>query len=767
MLQKLKSLFNKEELLRGMIGIERETLRVYDDGNLSFSHHPEVFGDKAHNAYITTDFSESQIEMITPVFDNVKDVYNFINGLYDIVALEIGDEYLWPQSMPCIMPEDGKIPVANYKDFENGNGATEYREMLLKKYGGKKQLISGIHYNFSFSEDLIKKLYVNSEEEVDYKTFKNNIYLKLTRNYLRYRWLVIYLLGAASVVDISYTGDCINKYKTISKRGCTNSGVISYRNGNCGYKNKIDLFPSYNSVDDYIDSLHSFINDNLISSHKELYSQVRLKPKDVNNFMNSLKNDGIKYLEYRSIDINPFEKGGIALEDLQFLQLFNIYLLVKKESDYSNWQQEAQENQQTIARYGKINSNLKKDGKDILKEDFGLEILSEMKEICNYLNLGGEDIINHMLEKVKDSKLTYAYKIAKKVEEQGFVEAYINLAKEYKQSAYNNRYKLTGYEDLELSTQILIKEAIKRGIDFEVLDRKENFISLSNKNKTEYIKQATKTSKDNYSTVLMMENKIITKMILDKNNINTPKGDIFESFEDAKVKLYKYENKPVVIKPKSTNFGIGISIFPKGTTIQSLEEAVEIALKHDNSIIIEEFFEGKEFRFLVIGDEVCGILHRVPANVVGNGVNTISELVDIKNQDSLRGKGYKTPLEKIKLDEMATLFLKSNNKGVSYVPSRGEVVYLRENSNISTGGDSIDYTDIIHDKFKKIAVLAAKAIGANICGVDMMLRDYRDENSDYTIIELNFNPAIHIHSFPYKGEERNIAVKIIQLLGLI
>ena len=195
--------------------------------------------------------------------------------------------------------------------------------------------------------------------------------------------------------------------------------------------------------------------------------------------------------------------------------------------------------------------------------------------------------------------------------------------------------------------------------------------------------------------------------------------------------------------------------------------AFEIAFKNDNTVLIEEFIKGKEYRFLVIDDEVVGILHRVPANVIGDGEKTITELVEVKNQDPLRGKGYVTPLEKIRLEENAELFLKQQGKNFDYIPKKDEIVYLRENSNISTGGDSVDYTDDIPQKFKDIAVNAAKAAGAKICGVDMMLEDYRDENTNYAIIELNFNPAIHIHSYPYKGKERKIATHVLNLLELI
>ena len=264
-----------------------------------------------------------------------------------------------------------------------------------------------------------------------------------------------------------------------------------------------------------------------------------------------------------------------------------------------------------------------------------------------------------------------------------------------------------------------------------------------------------------------MENKTVTKKVLAEKGVKVPKGEEFNNIADAKIKARNYINKPIVIKPKSTNFGIGINIFPEGTNLEDIIHAFEIAFKNDNTVLIEEFIKGKEYRFLVINDEVVGILHRVPANVIGDGEKSIKELVEVKNEDPLRGKGYVTPLEKIRLEENAELFLKQQGKNFDYVPKKDEIVYLRENSNISTGGDSVDYTDDIPQKFKDIAVNAAKAAGAKICGVDMMLEDYKDENTSYAIIELNFNPAIHIHSYPYKGKERKIATHVLKLLELI
>jgi glutamate--cysteine ligase/glutathione synthase len=323
------------------------------------------------------------------------------------------------------------------------------------------------------------------------------------------------------------------------------------------------------------------------------------------------------------------------------------------------------------------------------------------------------------------------------------------------------------YESLELSTQILIKEALNRGVQVEVLDWDDNFIRLKKDNKIEYVKQATKTSKDNYIAPLIMENKEVTKIVLKENDINVPEGITVKSAEEATSKLPSFLGKDIVVKPKSTNFGKGVLIIKELKSIDDLKSAVEHALEYDTSVMVEEFIQGKEYRFLVIGDEVAAILHRVPANVVGNGFNTIEELVKEKNKNPLRGKGYVTPLEKISLGSVEMDYLALQGKNFSYVPKDGETVYLRENSNISTGGDSIDFTDKILEEYKTIAVKAAKAVGAKICGADIILRDISEkpDKGNHSIIELNFNPALHIHDFPFIGQNRHVEKKVLDLLG--
>lgn len=758
------------DIKKGRFGIEKESLRVNENGELALTNHPKFFGDKIKNPYITVDFSESQIEMITPTESSVEKAYDFLRNIHEIVATNLKDEYLWSQSVPPILPSEELIPLGK---FPQNKELEKYREKLALKYGRKKQLLSGIHFNFSFDDEFLKELYELSKEKTSFKEFKNNIYLKISRNYFKYGWMIIYLLGASPVIHETYLQKCIDKMKKFTEDTYYFEDLVSFRNGSCGYRNEKDFFVNYESVDKYVESLERLIEKESISSAKEYYSPIRLKTKNPKEILLELKNSGIEYLEFRSIDLNPFSEIGIEKADLEFLHLFILFLFLKddepfEEKDYFRYLK----NQEILANKG--NSDEFRliccEDKNVSPKEYSIVILEEierhLKAIGAFTNKD-EKVLQYQKNKILSNRL-YSDLVLKEVKQKGFVKFHIDKAKEFLNEMKKTPYTLKGFEDLELSTQILLKAAIKNGVKFEILDRDENFIVLEKDKKVEYVKQATKTSLDSYVTMLIMENKVVTKKVLEKENIIVPQGKDYFNIEEAKSDYRKY-GAGIVIKPKSTNFGLGITIFKEEFSKEDYEKALEIAFKEDNSILIERFIKGKEYRIFVMGDEVVGILHRVPANVKGDGERSIKELVEEKNLDPLRGVGYKTPLEKIRLEDPEKLFLKGQGLTIEYIPKKDEVVYLRENSNISTGGDSLDYTDDILDAYKKIAIKASKAVGAKICGVDMMIEDIKNPNpiDNYAIIELNFNPAIHIHCYPYKGKNRNLGEKILKALGYI
>ncbi|WP_415336938.1 bifunctional glutamate--cysteine ligase GshA/glutathione synthetase GshB, partial [Clostridium perfringens] len=749
----------EDYFIKANFGLEKENVRVTESGNLALTPHPKAFGDREKNAYIKTDFSESQLEMVTPVCNTLEEVYSFICNLNKVVSLEImkNGEFLWPQSNPPILPREEEIPIAKLSNRED----ELYRENLSYKYGKKKQVISGIHYNFSFKEEFIKLLYKELKVEKDFREFKDDIYLRMARNFQKYHWLLIYLTGASPVFHESYIDEIKKDGEILGEDSYYIKDDTSLRNSSYGYKNKKDYYVSYNSIGEYASDIKNLVKDKEIQSIKEYYNPIRLKSLGSEDMLESLLHKGIDYLEVRLLDLDPLSIQGVSKETLYLVHLFMIYTLLKenKEITYKD-QEEFFKNHDMVALKGRNeDAVIHENGVPVLLKDKGREILSEMDEIVEILFSNNEEfknVIKRALEKINNPHDTISEKLIKDIKEEGYINFHMRLAKEYLNNFKNKEFNLVGYEDLELSTQILILDAIKRGIEFNMMDRLENFISLSDGEKVEYVKQATKTSKDSYITALIMENKLVTKDILKENNIRVPKGKDYDNIDEAKKDFRLFKDEKIVIKPKSTNFGLGISIFPGEYSREDYDKAVEIAFREDSSILIEEFMTGKEYRFLVIGEEVVGILHREPANVIGNGESTIEELVFEKNKDPLRGRGYKTPLEKIKLGEIEEMFLKNQGLSFKYIPKNGEKIYLRENSNISTGGDSIDFTDKIHPSYKEVALKSAKAVKALICGVDMVIDNIEEEakEKNHGIIELNFNPAIHIHCFPYKGESR-------------
>jgi glutamate--cysteine ligase len=332
----------------------------------------------------------------------------------------------------------------------------------------------------------------------------------------------------------------------------------------------------------------------------------------------------------------------------------------------------------------------------------------------------------------------------------------------------NDNYPAIPLEGLELSTQLLIRGAWGRGLRVEVLDRRTNYIRISNDEISQSVVQATRTNLDPYLGVHLMTHKPLTNLTLRHAGLPVPTGIVPESLEEAAAWANQNGTNSIVIKPASTNFGQGISILESGFTIQALEDAWNLAKAHDHQVMVEDFISGEEVRVLVIGGEVRAALKREPANVIGDGQSSIADLVQIKNDDPLRGRHYQKPLEKIPLDEVVRSFLKKSGRTLNSIPLKGERVFLRKNSNISTGGDSIDITDELPAWAKFICEKAAQVLQLNITGVDLIWEQglpSGQQKASARIIEMNFNPALHIHNYPYRGQNRMVEQHLLDALG--
>ncbi len=322
-----------------------------------------------------------------------------------------------------------------------------------------------------------------------------------------------------------------------------------------------------------------------------------------------------------------------------------------------------------------------------------------------------------------------------------------------------------GYEDMDFSAQMIIGEALKRKIKVEVLDRKNNFIRLKKGKKTEYVYDANYTSLDSQICTFIMENKFVSKIILAEHGLRVAKGGIYYSVKKAMQDFEKkYRKINLMIKPNTTNYGTGITFVKKGDK-KEYEKALKYAFKFDPSVLVEEFIEGKEYRFLVLGEKLSAVVYRRPANVTGDGIHTIKELINIKNNaltDCKKIMGVPIQMSKVEKE-----FLKMRGLTFLSVLKRGQGIFLRKISNVSTGGDAIDVTDDVRPEYKRISEKAAKAVDAKICGIDIMIKNIsaKPNKNNYCIIELNPNPGLTIHRDILGGKVRPVEKETLDLLG--
>lgn len=256
--------------------------------------------------------------------------------------------------------------------------------------------------------------------------------------------------------------------------------------------------------------------------------------------------------------------------------------------------------------------------------------------------------------------------------------------------------------------------------------------------------------------------KLLTKELLSIQNLPVSIGKKVSNVIDL-LKTAEEIGYPVVLKPEFGSKGRGVIL--KITNEKELLKYYKKLTEEFKDILIEKYYDGDDYRVCIVGDEVVAVSKRVPPFIVGNGKKSVKELIDELNSDELRGEDHEKPLTKVKFDSELERNLSKFNYDLNSILKNGEKLFLRQNSNLSTGGLAIDYTDIISDENKEICIRAAKAIGLDICGVDVCTTDITKSLMDIgVIIEVNAAPGLRMHSYPYEGISRNIGSHIINLM---
>ena len=327
-------------------GVERETLRVTERGQLAMTPHDPKLGSALTHPLITTDFSESLLEFITPVAATIDETLVTLRDIHRFVHRQLPEQRLWPMSMPCYVPSEGEIPVARYGSSNVGRMKTLYRVGLHHRYGSVMQLIAGVHYNLSFSDRLWQQI-LGSEQPLD-AAQRSACYMGLIRNFRRQAWVVPYLFGASPSLCRSF----VNLKGSELPFACTAGGTCylpyatSLRMSDLGYTNRAQarLSVDYNSLPAYLAAIEAAIttpeptfeaigvcvdgdyrqlNANILQIENELYAPIRPKRslKAGETPLSALRRHGIEYVEVRTLDLDPFEPTGINPDALRFIDL--------------------------------------------------------------------------------------------------------------------------------------------------------------------------------------------------------------------------------------------------------------------------------------------------------------------------------------------------------------------------------------------------------------------------------------------------------------
>ena len=311
------------------------------------------------------------------------------------------------------------------------------------------------------------------------------------------------------------------------------------------------------------------------------------------------------------------------------------------------------------------------------------------------------------------------------------------------------------------STASLVRAAEERGIPWLRLNE-QSLVQFGHGRYQQRI-QATITGRTPYISVELAGDKEETNKILSSHGLPVPRQILVSSQTDA-IKAARRLGGPVVLKPWNGNHGRGITI--NITEDDDIRAAFAAAQEHSRSVIVETFQPGDDHRLLVVNGELVAATRRTPGHVVGDGRSTISELVEVVNQDPRRGVGHEKVLTRLELDREANLMMERVGYDADSVPKADEVVFLRSTANLSTGGTATDVTDVIHPDNREMAVRAVRAIGLDVGGVDFISPDITESYRRIggAICEVNAAPGFRMHVAPSEGTPRDAAGPVIDML---
>ena len=491
-------------------GIEKESLRV-SNKTISTTDHPASLGSTLTNQFITTDFSEALLELITNKKNTINSSLKQLEEILNFVYLNCEDT-IWPSSVPCTISDEQDIRIAEYGSNNSGRLKNLYRKGLSERYGSMMQCVSGIHYNFSLDDDFFSKL---KPENLSLQEFKNESYLSLVRNFRRNAWLLLYLFGASPIVPKSFISGRKNFLKDLNDEDCFLEFATCLRMSELGYMSNAqdNLYIAYNNLDEYVENLmfaltKKFpryakigtekdgdfiqINDSIIQIENEYYSSIR--PKRVigsgERPINVLKEKGIEYVEVRCMDNDPFEPLSLSHETSHFLEMYLMICFIDEnkvtEKDevieiQTNWQNVVKDGRNPdlkIIQNGKaIPIGLAAENVFIKMEKF----IDALSEDSSEMKLSLQNTLDLQKAKLEDSSLTPSGKILKSIKENNSTWAEFNMELfEQHKNYFSKLHNELAYLDEEAKSSIEKFNQLEQEEEIPFADFLKNYLNALN-----------------------------------------------------------------------------------------------------------------------------------------------------------------------------------------------------------------------------------------------------------------------------------------------
>ncbi|MFC6294736.1 bifunctional glutamate--cysteine ligase GshA/glutathione synthetase GshB [Lactiplantibacillus daoliensis] len=723
------------------LGLEVTMQRVNAQGGLSKQPYPRVFGTRQQNHQIHSTFAQTQLKLTTPAMADLSALMSYLEGLNTTARRALpADEYLWPLSSAPVLPTDlAEIPLA--EDDEVG---FKRRQQQLKRVPIEKLMTTGVHVNLSFNEQLFTRLYAETfhQQYSSYVDFRNAIYLKVAQGFVRMNWLIQYLFGATPTLAVA---------DKTSKRQRTSV------HSPAGRKNSVE--GDYTSIDRYVAKLQADVRAKKLETVSDFAGPVRFRSTGE---LTTLGRQGVYYLEYCGLDLDPTSATGVDKNAVEFIRLLASYFVMMPALPTAMVSQVNAQAEQLTAQVTTENPTTAS-----VQATPAEQVLTALGDFVKANGLPASDqvLLAHLKTRVTDPKQTPSAKVAMQADTLAWA---IAQAKAAQTTAQAQPAQLPGFTSVSLSSQLLAQEALARGIKVDVVDAQASIMRLTHNGTAQLVVNGSGTDLNPQALTTVLAHKAAAKQIMAEHGVQVPASQTYRSANQLIDDYDRYAaGGGIVLKgTETTRAVVAFRIMPERALF---EQVVRQLFEQTNSVMAEELIVASSYRFLVIDGRVKAVIERLPANIVGDGRTTVQALLDRKNARPLRGTAFDYPQSELKLGTVERYRLKSYHLALDSVVSRGTQILLREDATFGNGADVLDATDDMHHSYIDAVEQLAADLKLKVAGFDVMIpnlyAEFTPEHPEMAVyLGIHAAPFLYPHVFPTFGQAQPVAAQLLETL---